>query len=228
LGFALFWVPAFLGVATAFNSKETALGAAIFWVVCAFVLAYAPFYIQRRFLQNMTIPLAILATTGLIKLFEWATARSHVMNRWRFSLAMLFVFLTSISSIQLGLGRTAYLETHPETLYYPASLDNAVDWFRENAQYNDFVLASEQTSQVLAQKAGLRVYLGHEMETLNYKNKLPEVHTFFQGKLPELASKPIKWVVYGPYEKKLGPDFKIPINLELVYSNQDLQIYRVR
>ena len=61
------------------------------------------------------------------------------------------------------------------------SLDQAIDWFRTHAQYNDFVLAGEQTSQVLAQKAGVRVYSGHEMETLDYKTKKADVRAFFEG-----------------------------------------------
>jgi hypothetical protein len=126
------------------------------------------------------------------------------------------------------LSQVAYLQTHPQTLYYPASLDLAVDWFREHAQYNDFVLASEQTSQVLAQKAGLRVYLGHEMETLSYKDKSRQVQTFFRGESPEIAVKPVAWVVYGPLERQLGPGFKIPDNTQLVYNSPDLQIYQVK
>jgi hypothetical protein len=227
-GFALFWPFAILGMAIAFRTKTSALGAAIFWVISAFLLAYAPVDIQRRFLQNITIPLAILATTGFIKLFEIATARSPGLIRWRSGLAILFVFLVSISSIQIGLSQVAYLNTHPKQLFYPATLDLAIDWFHKNAQYNDFVLASEQTSQILAQKAGLRAYFGHEMETLNFKTKGRNVQDFFQGKSPNLATKPIKWIVYGPFEREIDPNFQPPSNLELVYDIQDLQIYQVK
>jgi hypothetical protein len=227
-GFGLFWPFAILGAAVAFRTKSNPLGAAIFWVVSGFVLAYTPVEIQRRFLQNMTIPLGILATAGLIRLFESRVAQRPSLMRWRKSLVILIIFLTSISSIQLSLGRSAYLQTHPEGFYYPASLDHAIGWFRENAQYNDFILASEQTSQVLAQKAGMRAYAGHEMETLSYKDKMAEVEAFFQGELPALASKPIKWVVYGPLERRLGPSFDVPANLDLVYSSQELQIFQVR
>ncbi len=227
-GFALFWFLAPIGMVVAFRTKQSPLGAAVFWVFSGFVLAYAPFYIQRRFLQNITIPLAILATAGLIKLFESASARKPALIRWRFTVTTMFLFLASISSLQIGLSQVAYLQTHPKNLYYPSSLDNAIQWFLRNAQYNDFVLASEQTSQVLAQKAGVRVYLGHEMETLGYQKKLEEVDAFFQGKMPELASLPIQWVVYGPLERQLGLDFEVPVNLKLVYDSQELQIYQVR
>jgi len=227
-GFALFWPCALLGTILALRTRSTAQGAAVFWVISAFLLAYVPVYIQRRFLQNITIPLAILATAGLIKLFETGTVRRTGMTRWRPSLVLSFVFLASVSSIQMGLSQGAYLQTHPENLYYPASLDGAIHWFHENAQYNDFILASEQTSQVLAQKAGLRAYFGHEMETLHYRSKKLEVQSFFQGRLPELAHKPIKWIVYGPFEKELSSTFQATENLRLVYDIQGLQIYQVK
>jgi hypothetical protein len=228
-GFAFFWLPATAGILVALRTKPNAvLGAAIFWVVCGFLLAYIPFYIQRRFLQNITIPLAILATAGIIKFFETVAMKSPALNYRRTLLVMVFIFLTSISSLQIGLSQAEYLQTHPSDLYYPSSLDRAIDWLQENAQYNDFVLASEQTSQVLVQKTGLRAYLGHAMETLHYQDKLAEVESFFQGALPKLASKPIQWVIYGPLEKQLSPSFDAPANLELVYDSQELQIYRVR
>ena len=227
-GFALFWIPAILGFSVGLRTKQNATGAAIFWILFGFLLAYAPFYIQRRFLQNITIPLAILATVGLVRLFEITAARHPAIFRRRSSLILLFVFLTSISSIQLGLSQTAYLQTHPEDLYYPSSLNRAVDWLSENAAYNDFILASEQTAQILAQTTGLRAYLGHEMETLHYVTKKNEVQAFFQGRLPDLARHPIRWVIYGPLERQIGPGFEAPSTLELVYDSQELQIYRVR
>jgi hypothetical protein len=184
--------------------------------------------IQRRFLQNITIPLSILATIGLVGLFEAVEARNPVIPRWRSVFVLLFAFLTSISSIQIGLSQSAYLQTLPEDLYYPASLDQAITWFGDHADYNDFVLATEQTSQVLAQKVGLRTYLGHEMETLNYLRKKEEVAAFFRGNMPALASQPVKWVVYGPLERQLSSNFVAPASLELAYDSPELQIYQVR
>lgn len=227
-GFALFWPFVLFGITVAFRTKSDGLGAAGFWVLSAFLLAYAPVYIQRRFLQNITIPLSILATAGLIQFFEMGAIRISAIRHWRMSLVVLFVFLASLSSLQLSLGRTLYLQTYPEDLFYPASLNHAVDWFRQNAKYNDFVLASEATSQILVQKADLRAYLGHEMETLNYKTKKMNVEAYFQGELPELASRPIEWVVYGPFERKLNPNFQTTNNLEIAYNIQDVQIYRVK
>ena len=227
-GFALFWPLAIGGAIIGFRERSSHTGAAVFWTLAAFIMAYAPLYIQRRFLQNITIPLGILATQGLIRLFEMLTAQRPGLERWKTSLVIFFIFLASLSSIQLSVGRAIYLQTHPEDFYYPASLDQAIHWLRENAEYNDFVLASERTSQILAQRAEMRVYLGHEMETLDYETKKANVLAFFEGNLPDLASKPIEWIVYGQDERKLAAEFQPPGNLELVYDMKELQIYRVK
>ncbi len=227
-GFALFWILAIPGTMFAIKEKSDAAGGAIFWLVFAFLLAYAPVEIQRRFLQNITIPLTLLVVPVLKILFETISTQSLVVKRWGKGLVLFVVFLSSLSSIQLSLGRTAYTQTRPEDLYYPAILDDAIIWLLENAQYNDFVLASEYTSQILAQKAGMRVYLGHEMETLNYKIKQQDVEAFFQGKTTSLARSPIRWVIYGPDEQKINPDFQPAKNLELVYEKRNLQIYEVK
>ncbi len=227
-GFGMFWLPAIYGTIIAFREKSPAMGAAVVWIVAGFALAYMPVEIQRRFLQNITIPLAILATPGLINFLKSVSSQGPRMKRWQTSLVVLFVFVASISSIQLSLGRAVYLQTHPDDFYYPTSIDQGVAWLSEHAQYNDFVLASEETSQVIAQKGGMRVYLGHEMETLGYKIKQADVHAFFQGDMPGIANKPIRWVIYGPIEREINPDFQPPSNLELVYDSQELQIFEVK
>lgn len=228
LGFAPFLPFAVFGLIGLTKKRSSASMASFFWIITGFILAYAPLFIQRRFLQNITIPLAILAVEGLIRMFEAESAQSPRVKRWRPGLVILFVFAASLSSIQLSLGRALYLQTYPDDMYYPARLDDAVKWLRENAQYNDFILASENTSQVLTQKSGMRAYFGHEMETLHYTEKKTMVDSFFNGELNGLASPPIQWVVYGPYEQKMYPLFQPAANLELAYSGQDLKIYKVK
>jgi hypothetical protein len=227
-GFAVFWPFAVWGGVRALKEKSNAQGAALFWTLTAFVLAYTPLYTQQRFLQNITIPLGILATQGLMGLFEAVSIRRLILERWKPGVVMLLVCLASFSSIQLSLGRALFLQNNPQTFYYPASLDEAAHWLREHAHYQDVVLASEQTSQVLAQKAGVRVYFGHEMETLDYEDKRKEVEAFFQGDPTQIAGQPIQWVVYGPYERELVSAFQPPARLEFVYEAQGVQIYQVK
>ncbi len=229
-GLALFLPFAAAGIVTAFQRKKAAWGGAAFWVLAAFPLAYAPFPIQRRFLLGITIPLAILATAGLMNLFEAASARSPGLKRWRPPLILLFISFASISSLALSLGRARFMQTHPADFFYPAGIDDAAQWLESHAHPNDVALASEQTAQVIAQKTDLRVYFGHEMETLNFAAKQNIVTAFYEGKEPDdwIQSTPIRWVVYGPLEQRINPQFTAAPNLKLAYHNQDIRIFEVK
>ncbi|HUH97626.1 MAG TPA: hypothetical protein VLZ89_09730 [Anaerolineales bacterium] len=229
-GFAPFWLPAIGGAWSAIRERLPALGAAIFWVLSGLLLAYSPFLIQRRFLLGITIPLALLSTAALIKLVENGFAGIPSLKRIRSRLVLLIILVASLSTVYLGFGRVAYLQTHPAEFYYPAGLDQAAQWLEQNAPANDLVLASDQTAQIVAQKTDLRVYSGHENETLYYYAKRKEVLSFYSNKVPAdwIGGTSVKWVVYGPLEQEINPDFVPPPNLELVYDSQGVQIFAVQ
>jgi hypothetical protein len=91
-------------------------------------------------------------------------------------------------------------------------------------------LAAENTSQLVAQKSGLKVFAGHEMETIHYIDKLKQVAAWYQGNMPEaaLAESGVKWVVYGPYEKELDLNFVAGDNLVKAFSNSEVTLYLVK
>ena len=229
-GFGLLWLFALIGTISAFRRNKTALLASTAWVVTGLALAYAPFYIQRRFLHAVTIPLALLGTQGLIALSDFASRKSPFLARRVHGLALFIVFLLSISSVYLGLGRSLYLRGHPDEFFYPASLNNALTWLQANAAPNDFVLSAAPSGLLIAQKTDLRVYLGHEMETLDYPSKSQLVDAFYQGRAGSdwLTDTGVSWALYGPYEQKLsqGNEFTFP-GLEVVYQSGGIVIYRM-
>jgi hypothetical protein len=231
-GFALFWPPALLGGWAAFKSKSPTLGAALAWILAAFALAYAPFNIQRRFLHGITIPLSILATQGLIALARRGEARPDEDRRSlarRKSLAVGYVLLASVSSIYLSLGQMKFMQTHPAQYFYPAALGEALDWLKANSPAGEFVLGAEQTGSLAAQKAGMRTFLGHPMETLAFEEKQSAVEAYYQGKLPDDWLDPaVQWVFYGPYERALSADFQAAPDLELMFENEAVRIYAVK
>ncbi len=234
-GFGLFWPPALLGAWAALKKKSPFLGAALFWIVVAFVLAFAPFNIQRRFLHGITVPLAVLATQGLIEIFGAQAGQDPALSRrgwgrWRNSVVVGYVFLASISSLYFSLGHALYMQTHPPKFFYPAGLGEALQWLKANARPGDFVFGAKETGALAAQKAGLRTYLGHPMETLAFDDKQTAVKAYYQGILPDdwLDAATVKWVIYGPYERALNEGFQPSPNLELVYESEAVRIYAVR
>ena len=71
-------------------------GRPIFWLAFAFLFAYAPVEIQRRFLQNITIPLTLLVVPVLKILFETISTQSLVVKRWGKGLVLFVVFFVVV------------------------------------------------------------------------------------------------------------------------------------
>lgn len=226
MGFGLFWPMVVIGMVFAIKERKTEFIGLTGWLVSAFILAYLPTLIQRRFLLAVTIPLGIIGIFGLDKLIDWLGEKA--IHR-KPIIGMAIVLLVSFSSIYLIYGNMQVMKTLPDSAFYPASLDPAFEWLAENADLTDFVLAAESTSQLVAQKSGLRVFAGHEMETIHYTDKLKQVAVWYQANIPDtaLAISGVKWVVYGPSEKILAPDFVPGDNLTPVFSNSEVTIYAV-
>lgn len=216
-----------VGVITVITERKPEFVGLFGWLLSAFILAYLPTLIQRRFLLAVTIPMGIIGIFGLDRFMDGLGPKIRLKK----PLAILVsVLLVSISSIYLVYGNMQVLKTLPDSAFYPASLDPAFKWLAENAAPSDFVLAGENTSQLVAQKSGLRVYAGHEMETIHYSDKLKQVAAWYQANLPDtaLAGSRVKWVVYGPYEEELAPDFIPGDNLVEVFSNSEVTLYQVK
>jgi hypothetical protein len=226
MGFGLFWPMVVIGVISVIKARKPEFIGLLGWLLSAFILAYLPTLIQRRFLLAITIPLALISLYGLDKLIDWLGKKTL---RRKPAILLTTVLLVSISSIYLVYGNIQVLKTLPDASFYPASLNPAFEWLSENADLYDFVLAGESTSQLVAQKSGLRVFAGHEMETIHYSDKLKQVAAWYQSNLPDavLATSGVMWVVYGPDEKKLAPDFSPEDNLTPVFSNSEVTLYQV-
>ena len=225
LGFAPFFLFVPYAIYLAIRERTPSTLALTFWVVAGFSFAYVPVAIQRRFLLGITIPLGILAVYGLGNIIQRAPFLLKRENLVYFT----YVLLSSISTMYLILGLSLFLKTLPPERYYPRELDDAFAWLNENVPPNDFVLANITTSQLVAQKTGLRVYVGHEMETIHFEQKKLGMQGFFEGTQPPawLSQTHIGWVIFGPYEREITGDFIPPASLELVYNENNVKIFKV-
>jgi hypothetical protein len=229
-GFGLLWLFSLVGLIPAILQRNPALLGAAAWIVTGLVLAYAPFAIQRRFLHGITIPLALLSTQGLNLIIQFLSQKMPSLAPRSASIALITVFLVSLSNIYLSLGRSLYLLAHPDDFFYPASLDSALVWLEENATVNDFVLSAIPSGQLITQKTDMRVYLGHPMETLDYDNKSHSVETYFKGHSDSgwLEQTKVRWVFFGPYERALVGGAIFPdARLKVAYQSAEVTIYRV-
>jgi hypothetical protein len=226
LGFFLFWPFAIAGAIKAFRQKDTGLGWAAVWTICAFGLAYLPVNIQSRFLLAITLPLAVLATPALLDFSRWMSKRIRL---GMYTGALLITAMESMSTLLLVGTSSLGMAARPPSLFEPNALVQAVDWLGTNGSSNDVVLAADPTSLLVAIRTPLRLYSGHPMETLHYSEKSVEVQQFYQGEQPAgwLKAQGINWVISGPNE--LGWQ-QTPMDTEglvLAYTNNQVSIYRV-
>lgn len=192
------------------------------WLVAAAILVYAPLNPQRRFVQGIQVPLAIMATISLFqvvfpwlrktRLFQWLAAqpRYSVGGLERLLLIALVAF-ASLSNIYLlaDVSLTAAVR-QPFPLFREEAELKAVEWVRNNADQSDVVLGSHQTGNYVAAHAGNPVIIGHWAETADWDDKLRQTSRFYDLETDDswrrdfLRQNRVQYVWFGPRERELG------------------------
>ncbi len=216
------------------------------WVVAVALLLYAPINAQRRFVQGVQLPLAILATAAFCDLclpwlhttrpWQWLIRRPRYttpgLNRL---VTLLFLLWMSLSNLYLlaDVTRTAVL-VQPDPLYRPLDEIETSQWVETNTLATAVILGDYQTGNYVAAHAGRQVMVGHWAETMNYQEKLTAVATFFAADTPHtwrrdlLRQFHITHVWFGPREQTLGEfDPQTADYLRPVYSQRSITLYEV-
>ena len=97
-------------------------------------------------------------------------------------------------------------------------------------------MASERTGWLIPVGSGLRTYVGHPFETLEYDRKTEEAAAFFAAdgmtaveRADLLRRCGCKWLIIGPYERELGASeaLLLPGTLKSSYRQGEVAIYTV-
>lgn len=226
-GFGFFLILALPSIYWIIKTKQNnIIYASALWVIAGFIAAYFPVAFQRRFLHGVILPLGLLASYTIFNfIIPWIKGRAPVFftRMERYTLPAL-IFLFSLSTIILFLQLTLFTVRHPDSIYDPKSMVNAVDWLNAHAGRNEAVLCSERTSQIIAERTGLTVYLGHWVETYDYPRKVETTTNFYHGHLPMqwLETARVQWVIAGPFE-----DGDPLSGLQPVYMMDGITIYKL-
>lgn len=195
------------------------------WVLAAALLVYAPLGPQRRFVQGLHVPLAILATVGAMRVV-WPAVREsrlvqNLIRRPRYSerglrrlFLALFLAVMSLSNLYViaSVSATAVWQ-QPYPLFRMQDEMAAVRWLRANSDPEEVVLGAYQTGNLVAARAGNYVVLGHWAETMDYESKVQAVAQFFAAETGDgwrrefLEEQHVVYAWYGPQEMELG-DFE--------------------
>jgi hypothetical protein len=224
---SVWWEDQNAGIDIGINRDGLLLAA--FWCGIALLLAYLPWNLQRRFMHAYMLPLGLLAGAGFAWLLSIGTRRSwqRWLQKYQGSVALSFVLLNALSSLYLCLGYSLFVAERTPTLFDPVGQVQAVDWLSQHAQPGEAVLASETTSQLVVARAGLPVYFGHPIETMNYAIKKNQVAAFFTGEGDQdlLVKNHLRWVITPAGEQDAMLHYSC---LQLAYQNSSSQVYRVQ
>ncbi len=217
------------------------------WIIAVVLLVYLPINPQRRFVQGVQVPLAILASASLsevilpllrsTRLFQRIAMRpGYSVDSLERFLVVLFLFTMSLSNLYvlLSLSVTTAVQ-QPYPLFRSQGELAAADWLQMNTPHRALMLGAYETGNWIAARVGNRVLLGHWAETVDWQARLDEVTRFYAGDTDEVWRKGlltrfgVEYVFEGPREKSLGTfDPTGASYLEPVYSNHDVTLFRVR
>jgi hypothetical protein len=216
------------------------------WVLAVALLVYAPLNPQRRFVQGVQVPLAIMTAVSFTELFiPWLERRRF----WRILLArprysadrmarfatVLFLLFMSLSNIYLlaSVSVSAVVQ-QPDPLFRPQAEIEAVQWLRNNVDRTAVILGSYQTGSYIAAHAGQRVILGHWAETVDYATRTVEVARFFDEATHDgwreefLRQHHVDYLWFSPREQALGTFSPAEAGyLNSVFINNDVTVYQV-
>ncbi len=192
------------------------------WIFTAALLLYSPLLPQRRFIQGVHVPLAVLAAAGFVQVVlpRWQDSRfwQSLITRPRYETAklrrfviVLFLLFMSFSNIYLWLDVTRIAAlTQPDLFFRPVAEVEAAAWLRANVPDTAVILGSYQTGNFVAAQAGQRVVLGHWAETVDVVAKETAVTQFFSSSASDtwrqdlLEQFDVVYVWYSPREQALG------------------------
>ncbi len=216
------------------------------WILTAALLLYSPLNPQRRFIQGVHVPLALLAAAGFVQVVlpRWQNGRlwQKIITHPRYETAklrrfviMIFLLGMSLSNIYLWLDVTRIAAlTQPDLFFRPAAEMETVNWLRENGEDTAVVLSSYQTGNLVAARTGQRVMLGHWAETVDFVDKETAVNQFFDQSTSHswrqnlLAEFTVGYIWFGPREQEMGnfnpatASYLLPL-----FQNENIIIFEV-
>jgi len=159
------------------------------WLVVGFALIYVPLPFQRKLAEGIHVPVILLAALAV----EHLTARAPA--RWRVAAAALLVALALPSNLllvsravsDLRTNNKAYLGNLMPPLYLRSDQHAALRWLGERASRSDVLLCNSFLGSYAPSLSGLRVYLGHWAETLQFRRKLGDLSRFLRADTPDTA-----------------------------------------
>jgi hypothetical protein len=216
------------------------------WVLAVALLLYAPLNPQRRFVQGVHVPLAILSTAAFFQVLlpRWQQSRPfqtllkypryNVAGLTRLTILIFLAFMSLSNLYVLASVSTSSLIQRPDPLFRPADEIEATAWLQENGTPAAVLIGDLQTGNYIAAHTPIYVMLGHWAETVDYEQKQTLVAQFYTADTDDtwrrdlIQQYDIRYVWHGPREQRLGDfDPETAAYLQPLYTNNTITIYTV-
>jgi len=236
VGYGLLFIFYLLIIYRAVKSKNKYIFFLAVWSIVVWVLLFIPFQFQRRMVNGLHLPTAMLASLGLAML----TATLKKIKFFKFTfLNYFFIEIMCILMLTSALFMVVF-DVALIKIGYPVviSQDNyqAMVWFKENIVKDQVVLSSSNSGNLVPAYSGRFVYIGHGHQTNYWLDKKIYIHNFFfktnngdKQKQAWLKVNNINFLLFAPFEDGLG-DFN-PFTkdyLQLVWQQGLVSIFQVK
>ena len=217
------------------SQEKVGLALVAAWLVIQSLIIYVPTFLQRRFIEGLEFPLALLAAVGLVALVRRLTAEKF----WHgtaavplLAMAGAFLFLPTTFD---AVARTVILVRTNQPPVFRLSSDAAamMEWMHAHLDQRAVVLSTLDSGNDLAGFAGVTVYLGHWNQTARPADKEAAVQEFFSAGATDawrrdfLRQAGIAYVYVGPAERALGAGLTGGEYLRSVYASGDYTLFQV-
>jgi len=132
----------------------------VLWFLLSMVLAYAPFWFQRKLIFGAHIPLCILAAIAFdTMLAKWTSPRG---KRILIGTAVILVPLVAATSLYLVVSQRAEVKANPEGAYFLSNdMVEALEALKQHSKPNDVVFAGVPASRLIPVFSGNTTLWGH-------------------------------------------------------------------
>jgi hypothetical protein len=200
------------------------------WIVFVIALLYVPnpVNIQRRLLDGIYLPVAVLAGVAVERLAAQLPPRRRARRIFALltASAISSVFVFGIS-LNWGLTRQPFI-------YLTTGESEAIAWLAEHRDSNPppAILSDPDTGLYIPARSGDRVYAGHYSETIDFARRAARARQAIRAGGGELIgfmrAEGLTHLFFGPTERSLGGPDPLALNsLLAVYDQGGVVIFRV-
>lgn len=193
----------------------------IAWLHCA-LHPYTKGGQESAYYSYSLVPVVLTLSAGLPWLYAylqsaWPVIAAklpdfHVPRVRHASTAVLMVIsVPSFAIVYEDFFTTLYRGTNDWTFCISRDLYDGLSWLDEQTTGDDVVMASFNTSQFVWRLSGAKTVTGHDFLTTAFYEKNGIVDRFYRQagdldfKRATISQQHVHWVVYGEFEKQLGP-----------------------